>query len=120
MANKDSYTVAAYSSEGNQHNKSDLTAFRLDGAYDFEKAGGSLFGIFKRLDVGMRASKRSTQIVSFHLFSDFYGGNGAADPNGCAAQWKAIDVGMDNPQCSAGELVPNEVGRAACGARGCQ
>src|SRR3546814_15305081 len=31
MANKDSYTVAAYSSEGNQHNKSDLTAFRQIG-----------------------------------------------------------------------------------------
>ncbi|MCM8731720.1 TonB-dependent receptor [Hephaestia sp. GCM10023244] len=107
MANKDSYTVAAYSSEGNQHNKSNLTAFRLDGAYDFEKAGGALFGLFQRVDVGMRASKRSTQIVSFHLFSDFYAGNGAADPNGCAAQWKAIDVVMDNPQCSAGEMVPN-------------
>src|SRR3546814_19472236 len=103
MANKDSYTVAAYSSEGNQHNKSDLTAFRLDGAYDFEKAGGSLFGIFKRLDVGMRARKRSTQIVSFNMFSDFYGGNGADHPNGRPAQRTAIDVVMDPPQYSSRE-----------------
>ncbi|HVI98796.1 MAG TPA: TonB-dependent receptor [Sphingomonas sp.] len=107
MANKDSYTIAAYSSEGDQHNNSNLTAFRMDGAYDFEKAGGALGGFLKRIDVGARASKRQTSIVSYHLFSNFYAGNGADSPDGCAAQWKAIDVVMNNPQCSAGEMVSN-------------
>ena len=107
MANKDSYTIAAYSSEGDQHNSSQLTAFRWDGAYDFENSGEALGGFLKRIDMGVRASKRQTQIVSYHLFSNFYAGNGAADPNGCAAQWKAIDVVMNNPQCSAGEMVSN-------------
>lgn len=107
MSNLDSYTVAAYSSEGNNHNKSDLYAFRLDGAFDFEKLNGKFAGILKRIDAGVRGSRRKTSISVYHLFSNFYAGNGAENPNGCAVQWKAIDVAMDNPQCRAGELVPN-------------
>lgn len=110
MANLDSYTVAAYSSEGNNRNQSNLLAFRLDGAYDFEKNGDRLFGILKRVDMGARASRRRTQIEVYHLFSRLYAGNGASDPNGCAVQWKAIDVVLDNNgpgACRAGENVPN-------------
>lgn len=108
MANKDSYTVAAYSSEGNNHNKSDLLAFRLDGAYDFGKTDGNLFGFLKRVDFGARASRRKTQIEVYHLFSRRYAGQGASDPNGCAVQWKAVDVVLDNTAgCTAGEQVPN-------------
>lgn len=105
MANLDSYAVAAFSSEGNQENTSDLGVFRADGSYEFQ--GGGLFGLLNRVDVGVRRSDRSTQIKNFHLFSNFYGGNGAATAAGCSAQWKAIDVVMDNPQCSAGEFVSN-------------
>ena len=107
MSNLDSYTVAAYSSEGNNRNASDLFAFRLDGAYDFEKDGEKLFGVLKRVDVGGRGSRRRTSISVYHLFSNFYAGNGAASANGCPVQWKAIDVVMDNPQCTAGEQVAN-------------
>ncbi len=107
MSNLGSYTVGAYSSEGNNRNGSDIYAFRADGAYDFEEAGGSLFGFLKRIDVGGRHSRRRTQIEVYHLFSNLYAGNGASDPNGCAAQWKAIDVVLNNPLCSAGEQVPN-------------
>ena len=105
MANLDSYAVGAFSSEGNQENSSDLGVFRADGSYEFEDGG--LFGLLSRVDVGVRRSDRSTQIRNFHLFSNFYGGNGAATAEGCSAQWKAIDVVMDNPQCSAGEMVSN-------------
>lgn len=105
MANIDSYTVAAFSSEGNQENHADLGVFRADGSYEFEEGG--LFGLLNRVDVGVRRSDRSTQIRSFHLFSNFYGGNGASVADGCSAQWKAIDVEMNQNQCQAGEYVSN-------------
>ena len=108
MANLDSYTVAAYSSEGNNRNNSDLYAFRADGAYDFDKGGGALFDILKRIDVGVRGSRRKTQIEVYHLFSNLYANNGASNPNGCAVQWKGIDVALDNTSgCTAGEQVAN-------------
>lgn len=105
MANLDSYAVGAFSSEGNQENNSDLGVFRLDGSYDFD--GDGLFGVLKRVDVGVRRSDRSVQIRAFHLFSNFYGGNGATSSEGCSAQWKAIDVVMNQAGCQAGEQVPN-------------
>ncbi len=105
MANQDSYAVAAFSSEGNNRANSDLTVARFDGSYEFQNE--NLFGFITRIDAGLRHSDRNVQISEFHLFSDFYAGNGAASPDGCSAQWKAIDVVMDNPQCAAGEQVPN-------------
>lgn len=105
MANLGSYAVAAFSSEGNQENSSDLGVFRADGTYEFE--GDGLLGFLGNVDVGVRRSDRSVQIRNFHLFSNFYGGNGATDANGCSAQWKAIDVVMDQNQCQAGEFVSN-------------
>jgi iron complex outermembrane recepter protein len=105
MSNLDSYTVGAYSSEGNQRNNSDLTVVRFDGSYEFQEAPA--FGFLTRVDAGVRHSAREVEITNFHLFSDFYAGQGAGNPAGCSAQWKAIDVVMDNPQCQAGEYVPN-------------
>lgn len=105
MANLDSYTVGAYSSEGNQRNESDLTVVRFDGSYEF--AEGPAFGFLTRVDAGVRHSARETEIRNFHLFSDFYAGEGAGNPQGCSAQWKAIDVAMDQAQCTAGEFVTN-------------
>lgn len=108
MGNLDSYRVAAYSSEGNNRNASELMAFRIDGSYDFEKGNGPLFGFLKRIDAGTRISGRQTQIEVYHLFSNLYAGNGASSPEGCAVQWKAIDVVLDNTAgCTAGEMVPN-------------
>ncbi|QYF88144.1 TonB-dependent receptor [Brevundimonas sp. PAMC22021] len=105
MANQDSYAVAAFSSEGNQRNESQLEVARTDGSYEFE--GDGMLGFVTRIDVGLRHAKRDVQIENFHLFSDFYAGNGATSPNGCSAQWKAIDVVMNQNQCQAGEQVPN-------------
>ena len=96
MANQDSYAVAAYSSEGNQRNESELTVMRMDGSYEFEAEPA--LGFITRVDVGLRHSNRQVEIESFHLFSDV---------NGCSVQWKAIDVVMNQNQCSAGEQVPN-------------
>jgi iron complex outermembrane receptor protein len=105
MANQDSYAVAAFSSEGNQENEAELTVVRGDGSYEFE--GEKALGFIRRVDVGLRRSDRRVEIENFHLFSDFYGGNGATIPAGCSAQWKAIDVVMNQNQCQAGEFVTN-------------
>ena len=119
MKNLDSYKVAAYSSEGNNDARSDLNVARVDGHYRFDS---KLFGLFTKLDGGVRLSDRTVSIEQFHLFSNFYGGTGvqmSGDPvaqAGCAAQWKAIDVVMNNPICSAGEFVPSADPAAAPGA----
>ncbi len=104
MANLESYAVAAFSSEGNQRNESTLSVARIDSSYDFAEP---VLGFITRIDVGGRYSERDVEIENFHLFSNFYGGNGATDPNGCSAQWKAIDVVMNQNQCQAGEFVSN-------------
>jgi len=96
MSNLDSYAVAAYSSEGNQRNESELTVVRMDGAYEFQN--GPALGFIEKVDAGLRHSDRQVSITNFHLFSDV---------NGCSVQWKAIDVVMNQNQCSAGEQVAN-------------
>ncbi|WP_210163340.1 TonB-dependent receptor [Niveispirillum irakense] len=111
MANQDSYAIGAFSSEGNNEAKSDLSVYRADGHYDFEEP---LFGFLNKVDVGIRRSDRSVSIEQFHLFSTFYKGQGvnaAGQPNtsGCSAQWKAIDVVMNQNQCQAGEFVRDPV-----------
>jgi TonB-dependent receptor len=112
MANKDSYAIGAFSSEGNNEVQSDMNVFRADGHYKFDD---KFLGFVTKVDAGVRQSDRSISVEQFHLFSPFYGGtpgavqkNGSPVPaGGCMAQWKAIDVAMDNNQCSAGEMVPN-------------
>ncbi|AYV46674.1 TonB-dependent receptor [Caulobacter flavus] len=114
MANKDSYAIAAFSSEGNNEVESDMNVFRADGHYKFEE---KLLGFVTKVDAGVRQSDRSVSVEQFHLFSGFYGGtpgavqaNGSPVPaGGCMAQWKAIDVVMSQNQCQAGEFVPNPV-----------
>jgi len=114
MANKDSYAIGAFSSEGNNEVESDMNVFRADGHYKFDD---KFLGFITKVDAGVRQSDRSISVEQFHLFSSFYGGTpGAIQKNGtpvpaagCLAQWKAIDVAMDNNQCSAGELVPNPI-----------
>ncbi|MFV8783980.1 TonB-dependent receptor [Microbulbifer sp. SA54] len=105
MANVDSYAVAAFSSEGNNESDASMDVFSAKGTYDFDEP---VFGFVNRVDMGLRRSDREVSIEQFHLFSRFYGGNGASDPAGCEAQWKAIDVVMNQDQCQAGELVNGE------------
>lgn len=102
MANVDSYAIGAFSSEGNQENSAESEIFSLDGGYDFDEPA---FGFITSVDAGVRSSERSAEIMKFHLFSDFYVGVDTENPDGCAAQWKAIDVVMNNAQCAIGEMV---------------
>jgi len=114
MANKDSYAIGAFSSEGNNEVESDMNVFRADGHYKFDE---KFLGFITKVDAGVRQSDRSVSVEQFHLFSGFYGGvpgavqaNGAPVPaGGCMAQWKAIDVVMNQNQCQAGEFVPNPI-----------
>jgi TonB-dependent receptor len=112
MANKDSYAIAAFSSEGNNEVDSDMNVFRAEGHYKFDE---KFLGFVTKIDAGVRQSDRTVEVEAFHLFSPFYGGtpgavqiNGTAVPAaGCYAQWKAIDVVMSQNQCQAGEYVSN-------------
>jgi len=112
MANKDSYAIGAFSSEGNSEVESDFNVFRAEGHYKFDD---KFLGFITKIDAGVRQSDRSVEVEEFHLFSPFYGGTpGAVQLNGqpvpaagCYAQWKAIDVVMSQDQCQAGEFVPN-------------
>jgi TonB-dependent receptor len=114
MANKDSYAIGAFSSEGNNEVNSDMNVFRAEGHYRFDD---KLLGFITKIDAGVRQSDRSVDVEQFHLFSGFYGGvpgavqaNGSAVPaGGCEAQWKAIDVVMNQNQCQAGEFVPDPI-----------
>ncbi|OZA77248.1 MAG: TonB-dependent receptor [Caulobacter sp. 39-67-4] len=114
MANKDSYAIGAFSSEGNNEVESDMNVFRADGHYEFDD---KFLGFITKVDAGVRQSERSVDVEQFHLFSGFYGGSpGAVQANGtpvpaggCEAQWKAIDVVMSQNQCQAGEFVPDPV-----------
>jgi iron complex outermembrane receptor protein len=110
MANLNSYAIGAFSSEGNNESTSDLSVFRIDGNYAFDEPG---FGFVTSVDVGIRHSARQVSVDQFHLFSPFYpgstGATGVVNENGCQAQWKAIDVVMNQNQCSAGEMVPNPI-----------
>ncbi|WP_310217450.1 TonB-dependent receptor [Caulobacter sp. BE264] len=114
MANKDSYAIGAFSSEGNNEVSSDMNVFRAEGHYRFDD---KFLGFITKIDAGVRQSDRSVSVEQFHLFSGFYGGvpgavqaNGTAVPaGGCEAQWKAIDVVMSQNQCQAGEFVPDPI-----------
>jgi TonB-dependent receptor len=115
MANKDSYAIGAFSSEGNNEIQSEMSVFRADGHYKFQD--DPFLGFITNIDVGARISDRSVEVEQFHLFSGFYGGvpgavqaNGSPVPaGGCEAQWKAIDVVMNQSQCQAGEFVTDPV-----------
>jgi hypothetical protein len=80
MANKDSYAIGAFSSEGNNEVDSDMNVFRADGHYKFDD---KLLGFITKIDAGVRQSDRSVEVEQFHLFSGFYGGTpGAVQANG--------------------------------------
>jgi len=113
MANVGSYAIGAFSSEGNNENAADNKIFSLDGEYFFDDPVG---GFITEVSGGVRMSEREGYIRNFHLFSNFYPGApivssnagypGISDPvDGCGAQWKAIDVVMENSQCLAGENI---------------
>ena len=116
MADKDAYAIGAFASESNNESDAHLDVFSASGNYRFDEAVG---GFLTSVDLGVRQSNRVVNIEQFHMFSGFYPGTdawttnedgevvrtGAINEAGCQAQWKAIDVAMDQSQCKAGELV---------------
>jgi len=115
MADKNAYAIGAFASEGNNESSAHLDVFSASGNYKFDEPVG---GFLTSVDVGVRNSNRDVNIEQFHMFSAFYQGadawkvendvvvrTGAVNEAGCQAQWKAIDVAMDQSQCKAGELV---------------
>ncbi|HEX7028898.1 MAG TPA: TonB-dependent receptor [Gammaproteobacteria bacterium] len=93
MANLESYNVGAFSSENNEDSKGTLDVFGFQGSYAFDDGG-----FITSVDVGTRLSDRSAEFTRFNLFTP-------ANNTACEAQWKATDVILDSPQCSAGEMV---------------
>jgi outer membrane receptor protein involved in Fe transport len=75
MANKDSYAIAAFSSEGNNEVESDMNVFRAEGHYKFDD---NFLGFITKIDAGVRQSDRTVEVEAFHLFSPFYGGTPGA------------------------------------------
>jgi hypothetical protein len=59
MANKDSYAIAAFSSEGNNEVDSDMNVFRADGHYKFDD---KFLGFITKIDAGVRQSDRSVEV----------------------------------------------------------
>jgi iron complex outermembrane receptor protein len=97
MADKDSYHIGAFSSEGNTDRDAELNTFSTRWNYKFDDQP-----FVTSVDFGLRNSNRSVESSSFSYFGKLNGG--------CAAQWKAVDqfagtasaCDMDIPQ---GEFV---------------
>lgn len=113
MANKDSYAIGAYDGGGTKAT-ADLNVFSAKGKYTFDEPVG---GFFTAVEAGIRNSSRDVTNHEFKLFSYMYPGN-ASDAQGCGAQWKAIDVVMNQDQCHAGEMVPHPLAGQSWSANG--
>lgn len=93
LGNKSAYALKTISSENNQRSSADLKVLRFDGSYEFD----SNFNV----EFGARYGDRKTEQTVFDRAAPLYGGNGASDPAGCFVKWKAFDVQMNAPACSA-------------------
>lgn len=83
MADKDSYHVGAFSSEGNTDDDADMRTFSTKWNYAFED-----HDFITSVDFGIRYSKRTIDHDQFTYTSDF--------GDGCdIAQWKAVDQNID-------------------------
>ncbi|WP_340678827.1 TonB-dependent receptor [Paraglaciecola sp.] len=83
MADKDSYHIGAFSSEGNTDDEAELNTFSTKWNYAFDDAG-----IITSIDFGLRTSERTVDHDQFTYTSNF--------GNGCdIAQWKAVDQNLD-------------------------
>jgi TonB-dependent receptor len=90
-----SYALKTMSSENNFRRHGDLKVVRGDAEYDFSDA-------FK-LTFGARYSDRSVDDFEFERAAPLYAGQGASKANGCLVKWKAFDVQLTDPTCTAGD-----------------
>lgn len=97
LANKDSYHVGAFSSEGNTDDIATLDTFSTKWNYEFDDSSPFV----KSIDFGARIAKRTVDHDQFSYFSEF------GDSN-CGAQWKAVDQFTGaNQDCQDGEWLDN-------------
>lgn len=113
MANKGSYAIGAYDGGGSEAT-ADLNVFSANGKYKFDEP---VLGFFTSVEAGIRNSSRDITNHEFKLFSYLYAGS-ASDAQGCGAQWKAIDVVMNQDQCHAGEMVAHPLAGQTWSANG--
>lgn len=88
------YALKTMSSEGNYRRAGDLKVLRADGSYDSSPD--------LKISFGARYSERSISDFEFDRAAPLYAGQ-ATDPNGCLVKWKAFDVPLGDPSCSAGD-----------------
>ena len=88
-----SYALKTISSENNFRRNGDLKVFRADGEYKFNEQINLTFG--------GRYSERSVEDFEFERAAPLYAGV-ATQPGGCLVKWKAFDVRLTDPSCSAG------------------
>ena len=113
LANKGSYAIGAYDAGGGKAT-ADLNVFSAKGKYAFDEPIG---GFLTAVEAGIRNSSRDVTNHEFKVFSYMYPGL-ATDAQGCGAQWKAIDVVLNQDQCAAGEMVPHPLAGQTWSANG--
>jgi len=99
LANENNYALKTTSSEGNYDRDSAMTVLRADGHYKFNDTG-------LKFDFGARYGERTAENTNYVYVAPVYAADGASDPNGCYARWKAADVVLNgggiNGACTAG------------------
>jgi len=98
FADPNGWTMKTLESSDDYNRKTDITALRLDGQYDFSDAFHLKFGV--------RDSIRDANNDGYTLVAPVYAGQGASDPNGCLVRYVGADVilsGNDSGTwCTAG------------------
>jgi len=97
FADPNGWTMKTLESSDDYNRKTDITALRFDGNYDFSDGFHLKFGV--------RNSIRDANNDGYTLVARVYGGIGASDPNGCLVRYVGADVilsGNDDTWCTAG------------------
>src|SRR5699024_1236760 len=102
LNNPNSYAFKTSSSEGNYDRTGGMNVARFDGHYAFDNGA--------KLDFGLRNSVRTAGNDAFILVSPVYGSHGrfqgyASNKEGCWVHYKAGDIKLNNPVCTAGNSI---------------
>jgi iron complex outermembrane recepter protein len=95
LGNINNYAMKTTSSEGNYRRNGDLKLIRGDVSYEANESVS--------LSAGARYSERSVTDFEFDRAAPLYAGQ-ASKAGGCLVKWKAFDVPLNDPSCSAGPV----------------